>query len=175
VEYARTEFHPDPGHIRARQRLLRWRMAWLASITAFAGTVGFVPGSRWSTGGDARLVAPLGVGALLVGAVLVGIVGWRHHQLARVLRDGLPLVLHPEALVLPGELPRPWSDVRAAVLHRLNWAGIEITLVDRRRVRLRAEYLGTTADELGEAFGRHIPVGDPEAAYGAWGRYLNDG
>ncbi|MBI1759014.1 MAG: hypothetical protein HYR62_07295 [Actinobacteria bacterium] len=168
MEPARTEFRPDPEQVRAARQTQRWRAAWLASLTALAGSLGLVRA-------ESRLTALLGVGVLILGSALVGAVLWRDHRLGRALRDGHAMMVYPGALVLPGEAPREWSDVVAVVAHRLDWAGLEITLRAGRRVRLHAAYLGTTVDELCAAFGRHMPVGDPEAAYRSWGRYLNEG
>jgi hypothetical protein len=138
-------------------------MAWAAALSALAASLGV-------TGRSDRTLL-LGAAAGVVGLGFVAAGAARHWRLSRVLRDGHALSVRAEALVLPGEPPLDWSRVAAVVAHRLDWAGLEITLHGGRRIRLPAQHYGTTVDQLAAAVGRYIPVGDPDAAYRGWSEY----
>ena len=142
-------------------------MAWAAALSALAASLGATVGSGWTL--------LLGVAAAAVGLGFIAAGMIRHRRLSRVLRDGYGLSVHAEALVLPGEPPLDWAQVAAVVAHRLDWAGLEVTLHGGRRIRLPAQHFGTTVNELAAAVGRYMPVGDPDAAYRRWGEYWNSG
>ena len=144
-----------------------WWLAWAAALSALAASLGAAQGSRWSL--------LMGAAAAAVGLAFIGTALVRHRRLSRVLRDGHGLSVHAEALVLPGEPPLDWARVAAVVAHRLDWAGLEVTLHGGRRIRLPARHFGATVDELAAAVGRYVPVGDPDAAYGRWGEYWHNG
>jgi hypothetical protein len=168
VDSGQTEFRPDPASIKRAQNGQLWWTAWAAALSGLAAALGAGLGSsRWTV--------VLGYVAAAVGLGFVAAGVARHRRLARVLRDGHGLSVHPQGLVLPGEPPLDWSGVAAVVAHRLDWAGLEVTLHEGRRVRLPAQHYGTTVDELAAAVARHMPVGDPDAAYGRWGEYWNNG
>jgi hypothetical protein len=143
-------------------------MAWAGALSALAASLGVgAGGSGWTV--------LLGFAAAAVGLGFVAVGVARHRRLARVLRDGHGLSVRAEALVLPGEPPLEWARIAAVVAHRLDWAGLEVTLHDGRRIRLPAQHFGASVDELAAAVAGHIPVGDPDAAYGRWGEYWNNG
>lgn len=166
MENGRTEFRPDPATIRRAQQSQLWWIAWAASISALSATLGV-------TQGDSTWVKLAGVAAAAIGLGFVGIGVLRHRELGRVLREGHGLTVHPEGLVLPNEPPIPWQAVTAVVAHRLEWSGLEITLTGGRRIRVPTQHFGVPVDELAAAVARHVPVGDPEAAYRTWGEYWN--
>jgi hypothetical protein len=166
VESGRTDFRPDPTAIRRAQTgQLRW-VASAAALSALSASLGVAMG-------DSTWMVLAGFAAALIGLGFVAIGVLRHRELGRVLRDGYGLSVHPEALLLPGEPPVPWQYVTAVVAHRLEWAGLEVTLQDGRRVRVLAQHFGAPVDELAGAVARYVPVGDPEAAYRSWGEYWN--
>jgi hypothetical protein len=167
VDSGRTEFRPDPASIRRAQNGQLWWMAWAAALSALAAALGVGVGDSGWTVLLGFVAAAVGLGFVLAGVT-------RHRRLARVLRDGHGLTVYAEALVLPGEPPLDWARVAAVVAHRLDWAGLEVTLHDGRRIRLPAQHFGTSVDDLAAAVARHIPVGDPDAAYGRWGEYWNN-
>jgi len=165
VDSGRTEFRPDAASIRRAQTGQLWWVAWAGALSGLTAAMGAAYGEGWTV--------LLGLAAAAVGLSLAAVGVARHRRLGRVLRDGHGLTVHAEALVLPGEPPLDWARIAAVVAHRLDWAGLEITLHDRRQIRVHANHYGTTVDELAEAFARHVPVGDPDAAYGRWGQYWN--
>ena len=138
-------------------------MAWAGALSALAATMGAAADRGWAL--------LLGLLAAAVGLCLVAVGVVRHRRLAQVLRAGQPLTVNAGGLVLPGEPPLEWPRVAAVVAHRLDWAGLEVTLHGGRRIRLPAQHFGATVDELATAVARHVPVGDPDAAYGRWGEY----
>lgn len=168
MDSGRTEFRPDPASIRRAQTGQLWWMAWAAALSALAATLGV-------SAADSGWTILLGFAAAAVGLGFVAVGVARHRRLGRVLREGHRLAVHAEALVLPGEPPLEWARIAAVVAHRLDWAGLEVTLHGGRRIRLPAQHFGATVDELAAAVARHVPVGDPDAAYGRWGEYWNNG
>jgi hypothetical protein len=166
VDSARAEFRPDPASIRRARSGQLWWVAWAAALSALTATLGVsVADSDW--------MVLLSFVAAVIGLGFVAVGVQRHRRLGQVLSDGHALTVYPHALTLPGEPPLDWSQVVAVVAHRLEWAGLEVTLRGGRRVRVLGTYYGATVDELVAAFGRHVPVGDPEAAYGNWSEYWN--
>jgi hypothetical protein len=166
VESGRTEFRPDPAAIRRAQKGQLWWVVWATLISAMSATLGVAMA-------DSTWMVMAGFAAALIGLGFVAIGVMRHRELGRVLSDGNRLAVHPEALVLPGEPPVPWQHVAAVVAHRLEWSGLEVTLSNGHRVRVLAQHYGAPVDELAAAVARHVPVGDPEAAYRTWGEYWN--
>lgn len=167
VENGRTEFRPDPASIRRAQKGQLWWVASATALSALSAMLGV-------TMADSTWMVLAGFAAALIGLGFVAIGVLRHRELGQVLRAGNQLSIHPEALVLPGEPPVPWQYVTAVVAHRLEWAGLEITLHDGRRIRVLAQHYGAPVDELAAAVARYVPVGDPEAAYRTWGEYWNN-
>jgi len=165
MDSGRTEFRPDAGSIRRAQQGRLWWMAWAGALGALAASVGVAGGTGWT------VLLGVVAGAVGLGFVALGLLSHRH--LGQVLQAGQPLAVHAGGLELPGEPPLDWSRVAAVVAHRLNWAGLEVTLVDGRRLRILARHFGCTVDELAAAAARYVPVGDPDAAYRNWGDYLH--
>jgi hypothetical protein len=165
VDSGRTEFRPDPGSIRRAQRGHLWWIAWAGALSALATSVGLTGGTGWTV--------LLGVTAAAVGLGMIVLVLLRHRRLSRVLQDARPLVVHAGGIELPGEPLLPWSAVAAVVAHRLKLGGLEITRTDGRQLRIPASQYGCTVDDLATAVARYVPVGDPDAAYRAWGDYLH--
>jgi hypothetical protein len=163
VDSERTEFRPDAASIRRAQSGQLWWIAWAGALGALTVSVGVAGGSGWAV--------LLGVVAGAVGLGMIVVVVLRHRRLGRVLQEARPLVVHAGGIDLPGEPPLPWSAVTAVVAHRLKWGGLEITRTDGRQIRLPAAQFGCTVDDLAAAVARYIPVGDPDAAYRAWGDY----
>jgi hypothetical protein len=165
VDSERTEFRPDAGSVRRAQRGQLWWIAWAGAFSALAASVGVAGGSGWTV--------LLGAAAVAVGLGMIVAVVLRHRRLGRVLREARPLVVHAGGLELPGEPPLPWPGVAAVVAHRLKWGGLEVTRTDGRQLRIPAQQYGCTVDDLAAAVARYVPVGDPDAAYRAWGDYLH--
>lgn len=165
MDSERTEFRPDAGSVRRSQRGQLWWVAWAGALSALAASIGVAGGSGWAV--------LLGVAAAAVGLGMIVVVLLRHRRLNQVLQDGRPLVVDAGGLELPGEPPLPWSAVAAVVAHRLKWGGLEVTRTDGRQLRISARQYGCTVDDLAAAVARYVPVGDPDAAYRAWGDYLH--
>jgi hypothetical protein len=165
MDSERTEFRPDAGSVRRSQRGQLWWVAWAGALSALAASIGVAGGSGWAV--------LLGVAAAAVGLGMIVVVLLRHRRLNQVLQDGRPLVVDAGGLELPGEPPLPWSAVAAVVAHRLKWGGLEVTRTDGRQLRIPARQYGCTVDDLAAAVARYVPVGDPDAAYRAWGDYLH--
>ena len=158
-----TVFRPDAGSIRRAQRGQLWWVAWAGALSALAASIGVAGGSGWGV--------LLGVVAAAVGLGMIVVIVVRHRRLGRVLQEARPLVVHAGGIELPGEPPLPWSAVAAVVAHRLKWGGLEVTRTDGRQLRIPAAPFGCTVDDLAAVVARYVPVGDPDAAYRAWGDY----